>query len=269
MRDRQHLYECAVQSCEADLDFAEKVYRKHRGRRFQFLREDFCGTAALACTWVLRREGNRALGVDLDRKTLDWGIEHNVKVLGEDSSRLELKQENVCSVFNPKADVTMALNFSYWVFKTRAEILAYFKAAHRSLKKDGVFVLDLFGGAEAMMESEEEREIDSDVCFDGTRVPEFDYEWDQAHFNPITNDFTCHIHFTLGDGTKIRRAFTYHWRFWTIPELRELLSEAGFASSEFYTDGWDDDEDDSDGIYLRRKRIENDGVWVGYVIGVK
>lgn len=26
----------------------------------------------------------------------------------------------------------------------------------------------------------------------------------------------------------LRHAFTYHWKLWTIPEVLELLSEAGF-----------------------------------------
>jgi hypothetical protein len=27
----------------------------------------------------------------------------------------------------------------------------------------------------------------------------------------------------------IKHAFTYHWKLWTIPEVLEMLQEAGFA----------------------------------------
>ena len=36
-----------------------------------------------------------------------------------------------------------AMNFSWWVFLTRRELLAYFRAVRRSLVRDGVFFLDM------------------------------------------------------------------------------------------------------------------------------
>ncbi len=33
----------------------------------------------------------------------------------------------------------------------------------------------------------------------------------------------------LVDLQNLRRAFQYHWRLWTIPELQEMLTEAGFS----------------------------------------
>ena len=41
--------------------------------------------------------------------------------------------------------------------------------------------------------------------------------------NPITHATTCHIHFKFPDGSKLKKAFTYEWRLWTAPEIRELL----------------------------------------------
>ncbi len=269
VRDPHYLYECSVQSTDPDLDFAEKTFRRRFGRPFRHLREDFCGTAALACTWILRDEANRALGVDLDGPTLAWGREHNVAALGEAEDRLELVQDDVRAVSRPRVDVTMALNFSYWIFTERAALLDYFRTARRGLKPDGMLVLDLFGGTESMMESEESRKIDASVTFDGTRVPGFRYEWEQARYDPITGAFVCHIHFKLRDGTKLRKAFSYEWRFWTLPEIRELLLEAGFEEIEVYTDDWDDFLDDSNGVYRRRKTFDNEGVWVGYLVAFR
>lgn len=269
VRDLHHLYECAVQSTEADLDFAEKTYKRRYGRKFTVLREDFCGTASLACTWVLRDEANRAVGVDLDGPTLQWGREHNVVALGEAEDRLELVQDDVRSVTRRRAEVTMALNFSYWIFKERAKLLEYFRAVRRGLMDDGMFVLDLFGGTEAMMASDESRKIEKSVTFDGTRVPAFQYEWEQARYDPVTGDFLCRIHFKLRDGTRLNKAFTYDWRFWTLPELRELLFDAGFSEIDAFTDDWDDFLEDSNGVYKRRKTFDNEGVWVGYLVAYR
>src|SRR5690606_17664753 len=152
---------------------------------------------ALACTWVLRDEKNHAVGVDLHGPTLDWGRAHNVAALGDAKERLTLVQDDVRAVSRPLADVTMALNFSYWIFKPRQELKDYFSSVKRGLKRDGMFVLVLFGGTESMMASDEARRIEAGVTFDGTRVPSFRYEWEQARYDPDTGDFLCRIHFRL------------------------------------------------------------------------
>jgi len=267
--DPHHLYEASVQSVDADLDFAARIFKRHAGRPLRRLREDFCGTAALACSFVRRNPQNRAIGVDLDRRTLDWAREHNLAQLGEAASRVDLIEADVLQVKSPRVDVTMGLNFSYWTFTSRKELLAYFRSAWQGLESDGLLVLDLFGGSEAPLESAEERKIPADVCFDGTKLSPFTYIWDQAYYNPITAEFRCHIHFELRNGKRLTKAFSYHWRFWTLPEIRDLLLEAGFRRMDAYTDDWDDELDDSNGIFRRRKKFDNDGVWLGYAVGVK
>ena len=67
---------------------------------------------------------------------------------------------------------------------------------------------------------------------------------------------------------KLRKAFTYDWRLWTLPEIQELLREAGFASTEVYVDGWDEETEEGDGIYRRRTVLENQAAWVAYVVGL-
>jgi len=76
----------------------------------------------------------------------------------------------------------------------------------------------------------------------------------------------CHINFKLRDGTRMKKAFTYDWRLWTLPEMRELLLDAGFLSADVYVEGWDDEEDESDGIFRKRKYFENQEGWVAYVV---
>ena len=268
IRDRHILYNAAVQSVDADIDFFQRVYKRKRGKPFHLLKEDFCGTAALSCTWVKRGKNNEAWGVDLDRPTLDWGIKHYVPTLDGASDRLHLICDDVMAVTEPAVDVVAALNFSYSVFKTRPQLLTYFKKVRQSLLDGGVFFLDLLGGTETMDSMVERRRIPAETTMDGIRVPAFTYVWDQVSFNPINHDLHCRIHFRLPDGKHIKRAFDYDWRLWTLPELQELMLEAGFAGAEVYLEGWDDDEDEADGIYRRRTKAENQSAWVAYVVGL-
>jgi SAM-dependent methyltransferase len=266
--DRHILYEASVQCVEADIDFFERVFKKKRKRPLRYLREDFCGTAALACEFLRRHPDNTAIGVDLDQPTLDWGIRHHVSRLGDAARRLALFNEDVRTVRTPPVDLVAALNFSYSVFKTREELRLYFSQVRRSLNEEGVFILDAFGGTDAMDELEEDRKITSGTLPDGTPLPPFVYVWDQAKFNVVNHHILCHIHFKFHDGSRMKRAFTYDWRLWTLPELQEILLEAGFAKAEVYLEGWDDEEDEADGIFRRRKQFENMAGWVGYVVGL-
>jgi hypothetical protein len=256
--DRHYLYSAAVQSVDADLKFFRRVYKKKNGKTFRRLREDFCGTAVLA---------NEAWGVDLHQETLDWGHTHYSPRLGAGVDRLHLMCRDVTEITEPKVDVVAALNFSYSVFKTRAELGGYFKQVRRSMSDGGVFFLDAMGGTETMCEDKDDRKIDAEKAFDGTKVPSFTYFWEQERFNPIDHSILCHIHFKLRGAKKMKRAFTYDWRLWTLPEMCELLSEAGFASTEIYVEGWDDEEDEADGIFRKRSYFENQDGWVAYVVG--
>lgn len=264
--DKHALYEAAVQCVEADADFIERVYRKRHGERPRILREDFCGTAALACEWVRRGPEREAWGLDLDGPTLDWGREHRLAPLGDDADRVHLVQADVLGCAEYPADVAVAMNFSFCIFRERHQLLRYFTEVRRSMRDGGMFALDIFGGTEAMQEWLEETPKPAETQADGRRVPRFTYVWEQAKFNPIDHEIVCHIHFRLKGGKKIRRAFTYHWRLWTIPEIRDLLAEAGFAGSEVYVEGWDEEAEDTDGIFRKRKRFENQEGWVAYVV---
>ena len=56
--DIHDLYERSVQAVDVEAEFLRDTYRALRGREALSLREDFCGTASLACEWV--RTGPRA-----------------------------------------------------------------------------------------------------------------------------------------------------------------------------------------------------------------
>jgi SAM-dependent methyltransferase len=267
-RDRHALYEAAVQSPEHDLHFFERVYRRARGRTFRVLREDFCGTAQLACAWVLAGRDRRAFGLDLDPEPLAWARrEHLARMRTDAARRITLLRRDVRTVTRPRVDVVAALNFSYWIFHERAELVRYFRAARRSLAPGGMLFVNTYGGTAAMDPLIERRRIAPSQGPDGLRMPGFIYEWQQQSFNPVDHRLRCHIHFRFHDGTAVRRAFTYDWRMWMLPELREAMREAGFRTVEVWVEGWDHRRHQPADIYRRRARFENQLGWLAFVVG--
>ncbi|HIM99426.1 MAG TPA: class I SAM-dependent methyltransferase, partial [Gammaproteobacteria bacterium] len=237
--DRYVLYEKAVQCVEAEIDMVDETFQSLRSRTARILREDFCGTANTSCEWVQRRDDNQAYAVDLDKKVIRWGEKHNIAKLNDDAaSRIHLLNDDVLTVDVPPADMVLAMNFSYQIFKTRSQLRNYFGQVYTALVGDGVFFLDAFGGYETYREMEEETEHD-----------DFTYVWDQARYQPVTGNILCYIHFTFPDGSKINRAFAYDWRLWTLPELQELLTEAGFARTQVYWEGTERKSGEGDGVY--------------------
>ena len=255
--DRQILYEKAVQCPEAVINFVDETYRQIRGKQARWLREDFCGAAATACEWVLRRSVNHAIGVDLDQEVLRWGREHHVRKLGTAARRIELVNENVLTVAGRPADIVLATNFSFWIFKDRTTLRRYFENACRGLKSDGIMILDAYGGPDASRQIRER-----------TALKGFTFVWHQESYDPITGDLLCHIHFTFPDGSRINKAYTYDWRLWTLPELRELLLEAGFARVGIYWEGADKDGE-GNGEYTLTEHGEADPCYVIYIVAEK
>jgi SAM-dependent methyltransferase len=255
--DKYALYQAAVQEPDSDLDFLDRVFTRRSARKPARIREDFCGTALLAARWVARRPGNTALGVDLDPQPLNWGRKHVLHTLTpEQRSRLKLLQTDVMSKAPLRAgpfDAVLAHNFSYLTFRQRAVMLRYFKAVHAALAKDGVFIMDFFGGSDVLKELVER-----------TRRPGFVYVWDQNRYDPITGDLICHIGFEFPDGTSLKEAFTYHWRLWTIPELRDILHEAGFKNVDAYLD--EDEHGNAADHYVRRTSAPADRCIIAYLV---
>jgi hypothetical protein len=227
--DRYKLYESSVQCAETEVDFVEYEFKKLRGRRPALLREDFCGTAAVCFEWASRGQENTAIGVDIDGEVLNWANENHLPLLkGTARSKVKLIRGDVLKVSTPQQDVILAMNFSYWLFKERKLLLAYFRKVRKNLELDGIFFLDCFGGSDAYRELKERTKLDG-----------FTYIWDQAAYNPVNSDISCHIHFHFPDKSKLERAFTYDWRLWTLPEIRELLLDAGFSEVIIYAQAID------------------------------
>ena len=260
------LYSAATQAVESDLSFARRVYRRLNGKEPRRLREDFCGTARLACAWAGQGEDHAAWGVDVDAGALHWGDRHYRQPMGSAAERVHLVRGDVRRARTPPADLLLALNFSYFVFKDRRTLGGYLRHARAALAPGGILVLDIFGGTRAITATCEQKTIRGAHGPDGRPLKPFRYIWEHAHFDAVTHHVLCHIHFKLHDGTRLKKAFTYDWRLWTIPEIRELMREAGFRSSRVYTHGWTA-EGNSNGVFREVKRFDNELGWLGYVVG--
>ena len=209
--DKYHLYQLSVQSPEPDIKFINRVYKKARGKKATHFREDFCGTCLLTATWINQGKSYTAEAFDIDPEPLEWGYRNNLAPLGKSASQAIQHKADVRVPSRKKPDVRCAQNFSYWIFKSRKEMLDYFKQCRKDLANDGVFILDIHGGPESIAYMEEESELDHG----------FSYVWDQDAYWPVTAQARMKIHFRFKDGTEMKNAFTYEWRVWTIPELTE------------------------------------------------
>ena len=259
--DRHLLYQQSVQDVVAEIDFVEQTWSELRQRPAVFLREDFCGTGNTACEWVTRDDSHHAVGIDLDESVLAWGRSHNLgKLRVDQSERIELLNEDVLSARPGLADIILAMNFSYYLFLERDKLREYFANALDGLVSDGVLFLDAYGGYEAPMVLTEPR-----TCEDADGN-EFTYIWDQATFNPIDSCMNCHIHFEFPDKSRIEKAFSYYWRLWTLPEIREVLYEAGFSRVKVYWEGTDESSNEGNGIYAPTETGDADPGWVCYIV---
>ncbi len=183
LADKFMLYEASVQLPDHDVDFFIQAYRDAGKRKPYTLREDFCGTFAVSCQWVKSDKNRTAIGIDSCPTTLQWGRDNNLSKLdAEQQRRVTLKAQDVRKKISPQVDIVAAQNFSFWVFKTRHEVIEYFKTALSNLADHGIMVIDMMGGAECRTEGL----IHKQTIKEGKDG--FSYHWKQVSFNPINSD---------------------------------------------------------------------------------
>jgi len=260
LADRHKLYELSVQCSESEIDFVDATFKSIRKKNAKLLREDFCGTANVCCDWVKRRKNNKAIGVDIDSEVVEWGENNNLDKLAEaESSRIQLINENVLTVQTEPVEIISAMNFSYWLFKSRKDLKHYFQSVHNALAPSGILFMDAYGGYDSFKEIKEKTKH---------KKHKFTYIWEQEKYDPISGELTCHIHFKFPDGSKLKKAFSYSWRLWTLPEIRELLDEVGFSKVTIYWQGFDEDGD-PDGDFKPTTEGEADPSWICYLSAEK
>ncbi|CAL5426326.1 unnamed protein product [Camellia sinensis] len=125
----------------------------------------------------------------------------------------------------PARDIVCAFNYSCCCLHSRIDLLSYFKHARNALsRKGGIFVMDLYGGTSSELELRMQR-----------KFPNFTYVWEQAGFDIIQRKTRISLHFHLQkQQKKLRHAFSYSWRLWSLPEIKDCLEEAGFQSVHFW-----------------------------------
>lgn len=165
-------------------------------------------------------------------------------------------------------DIVCAFNYSCCCLHKRAELVLYFKHVLGVLsKKGGIFVMDLYGGTSSESKLRLQR-----------RFPNFTYIWEQAEFDIIGRKTRISLHFHLQkQQRKLRHAFSYSWRLWSLPEIKDCLEEAGFQSVHFWIRQMPDTEANRrtegfgagrDMKYEEVKTFEQEDAWNAYIVAV-
>lgn len=252
MLHRFTLYELAVTDAPR---LARFILAAH-GRSPRTLREDFSGSGALARAWPGLVPGGAALAVDLEAEPLRHAKAPGVRTLRADVLDCPAK-----------ADVIAATNFPLGYFHTRPELLAYLKHARRCLNPKGILLADLYGGRDALTPLTIRRKLR------GPRGERIEYTWEQREADPATNLVLDTLSFKVAakPGAKprvLKDAFVYRWRLWSIPELRDALTDAGFRAVDLYSRMGDAVDGDGN-LYVRPHDAsdELDENYVVYVVG--
>ncbi len=222
----QDLYELCVQSPKHVVDLLRAIH----GDEPTLLGEDFAGSGAVSRSWVAQSGQHHAWCVDRDAQSLS-------RCTGID--RITTRTGDVMDETAP-AEVIWVGNFSIGYHHDRARLLAYLKHVRARLKPSGVFVCDTYGGETAYTIGQVHRfhPLPAQLSPDGTGGWRVRYTWEQRQADPLTGMVTNALHFRIEragiiDDERID-AFVYHWRLWSVPELRDAMQEAGFASTAVY-----------------------------------
>ncbi|KAK7263387.1 hypothetical protein RJT34_30976 [Clitoria ternatea] len=168
----------------------------------------------------------------------------------------------------PGRDIVCAFNYSCCCLHKRADLVLYFKHARDALStKGGIFVMDLYGGTSSEHKLRLQR-----------RFPNFTYVWEQAEFDIIQRKTRISLHFHMKkEQRKLRHAFSYSWRLWTLPEIRDCLEEAGFRSVHFWVREMPDTTEiirtegfgvGKDVKYEEATSFQQQDSWNAYIVGV-
>ncbi len=236
-RDELHsLYELCVQKPEAVVRLIRAAHGEgatEPGSPASVLHEDFAGTGAVSRAWVKSDTAATAVATDMDGAPLRFGREQ-AAAEGIERSRIRWREADVAEPNDiepqTRADAIFVGNFSIGELRTRAELMAYLRTAHGRLAPGGILVCDTYGGAAAFRAGLVHRAHTGRVP--GERVL---YTWEQRCIDPFTARVTNALHFRVERGGQIVAehfdAFVYHWRLWSVPELRDAMLEAGFVST--------------------------------------
>lgn len=223
---RHDCYELCVQSVRQALPLLRAIH----GNNPAILGEDFAGTAQLSSHWVDTVENGSSIAVDHDADTLNLHSPHDriTRLVGDVRTATDPEQ-HAC-------DVLFVGNFSIGEIHDRTELVAYLRHCRaRTKARNGVFCCDTYGGADAYQPVDVHR-VHPIPGRPGVMVR---YTWEQRDADPLTGLVTNALHFRVERGGTIEEEFTdafvYRWRLWSVPELRDAMTEAGFEHTEVYS----------------------------------
>lgn len=235
---RYDLYELTVQSPAALVPFLQAIH----GRTPRVLGEDFCGSASLSRYWAGHVAKGKAVAIDIDEEPL---ARAEAALAGAPAKgAVTLIRHNLLKPLRAKSeacDVIFVGNFSIGEIHSRADLVEYFKRCRGRLKAGGVFVCDTYGGSSAFHTGAIERihhvPPEHAATFGGKHA-RIRYTWQQQEADPLTGRVVNALHYRVQVGGEITHevaeAFVYRWRLWSVPELREAMSEAGFKGTDVY-----------------------------------
>jgi SAM-dependent methyltransferase len=253
------LYELCVTEPTRLIRFLDAAH----GMKPKVLREDFSGSGALARAWAASHRSRSSIAVDIDPGVLALAVAQP-KVTPEVVDAKRSKS---------RADIIAATNFPIGYQHSRAALLQYLKNAKKTLKPDGIFVCDLYGGRDAFSPGKIIQMLRAPATppWRGELV---EYTFEQRAADPISGLVLDTLHFRAWKKSnkskkpdlELRDAFVYHWRLWSLPELTDALREAGFRAVEVH-DRLGDAVDSSGKLYLNPNKKDNplDENWVVYV----
>lgn len=261
--DKHALYLASVQDPLNDVLRVSKIFNTIFNKEAISFREDFSGTFALSCCWVQSSSKRMALSIDIDKETIEYGIENYLSNLSEDEQNRLTPRVSDALVTTDNVDIIATFNFSCCLLHERKALLKYFKHAYSSLNDEGMIILDIFGGSDSEIPEVQERDIDNHDY-----IAPFLFEFERKDFNPISRIANYGIHFKYNSGEEMIDAFTYEFRMWSITEIRDLLEEAGFSSSKVF---WEDCDSEGygNGNFYETESEENSVNWNAYIVGIK
>ncbi|KAJ1286304.1 hypothetical protein BS78_03G343400 [Paspalum vaginatum] len=167
----------------------------------------------------------------------------------------------------PGRDIICAFNYSCCCLHSRKDLVLYFRHACSALsKRGGIFVMDVYGGTSSERKLRLQR-----------KFPGFTYFWEQEEFDIISRQTRISLHFQAGKKQMMRHAFTYHWRLWSIPEIKDCLEEAGFKYIHVWIREMPNTQSSGnakeynanrDVKYEESQRFNQGDAWNAYVVGV-
>lgn len=269
MADKHECYQLAVQDARTEVRnlvniFSELSLATCAMQRIAptILLEDFCGTALLCREWVTKFPLRKAYGIDLDADVLEYSRKKLADNSLVDSVHL-IHGDVLCSKLGtrPPPHIIVAFNYGICYFHRFAILVEYFKRCKNILAPGGLFICDLFNAVAA--------EGSGNLGY-RKNCGAFDYIFEQSNIDLISNTCYCHISFKFKDGSWMKRAFSYHFRMWTLAEVRDAMLEAGFVKVDFFL-SYDDGESGSDEktyVHMSQKITGVNRSWSAYITGI-